>query len=145
MLIVKGLLPLSFVEPSFFTKLILGHNPHFYFPLKWQLKNDLLPRMAKNTMEKSVFATFDSFHTCMVTFDLWVSIKSVNTFVLITHFLNDKWEPCFTTLRFFEIANTYEMPWFCKWMICLQNMGLMFMLLNMSKMKHVIFPPWFLF
>jgi hypothetical protein len=114
LLIVKGLLPLSFVEPSFFTKLILGHNPHFYFPLKWQLKNDLLPRMAKNTMEKSVFATFDSFHTCMVTFDLWVSIKSVNTFVLITHFLNDKWEPCFTTLRFFEIANTYEMPWFCK-------------------------------
>jgi hypothetical protein len=70
--------------------------------------------MAKNTIEKSIFATFDSCHTCMVTFDLWVSIRSVNIFVVITHLLNDKWEPCHITLIFFEIANTYEMPWLCK-------------------------------
>jgi hypothetical protein len=47
LLIVKGFMPLSFVEATFFTKLILGHNLHFNFPLKWQLKNDLLPIMAK--------------------------------------------------------------------------------------------------
>ncbi len=47
LLIVKGIWPLSFVEAPFFMKLILGHDPHFNFPLKWQLKNDLLPRMAK--------------------------------------------------------------------------------------------------
>ncbi len=102
------------MEAPFFMKLILGRNSHCNFPLKWQLKNDLLLRMAKNIMETSIFATFDSCHTCMVTFDLWVLIRSVNTFVLITLFLNDKWEPCHITLNLFEIANTYEMPWFCK-------------------------------
>jgi hypothetical protein len=38
LLIVKGLLPLSFVKAPFFTKLILRHNLHFKFPLKWQIE-----------------------------------------------------------------------------------------------------------
>jgi hypothetical protein len=30
----------------------------------------------------------------------------IDTFVLIVHFLNDKWEFCYVTFRFFEIVNT---------------------------------------
>jgi hypothetical protein len=40
-------------------------------------------------------------------FDLWMSRTKVNKFVLIMHFLNDKWEPCHViTISFFEITNT---------------------------------------
>jgi len=31
----------------------------------------------------------------------------VDTFVLIVHFLNDKWEPCHVTIGFFETKNTF--------------------------------------
>jgi hypothetical protein len=30
----------------------------------------------------------------------------MDTFVMIMHFLNDKWEPCHITIGFFEIVNT---------------------------------------
>jgi len=35
-----------------------------------------------------------------------MSRGGVDTFILIVHFLNDKWEPCHVTIGFFEIANT---------------------------------------
>jgi hypothetical protein len=35
-----------------------------------------------------------------------MSRGNVDTFILIVHFLNDKWEPCHMTIGFFEIANT---------------------------------------
>ncbi len=33
--------------------------------------------------------------------------KGCDTFVLIVHFLNDKWEPCHVPIGFFEIGNTF--------------------------------------
>jgi hypothetical protein len=39
-------------------------------------------------------------------FDLWMSKGSINTFVLIVHFLNNKWEPCHVTMGFFETIET---------------------------------------
>jgi hypothetical protein len=36
-----------------------------------------------------------------------MSKGGVNTFVLIVHFLNGKWEPCHVTIIFFEIADTF--------------------------------------
>jgi hypothetical protein len=34
-----------------------------------------------------------------------MSRGGVNTFVLIMYFLNDKWEPCYMTVRFFDIVD----------------------------------------
>jgi hypothetical protein len=34
-----------------------------------------------------------------------MSKRRIDTFFLIVHFLNDKWEPCHVTIRFFEMAN----------------------------------------
>jgi len=35
-----------------------------------------------------------------------MSRGGVNTFILIVHFLNDKWKPCHVTIGFFEIVDT---------------------------------------
>jgi hypothetical protein len=37
-----------------------------------------------------------------------MSRGGVNKFVLIVHFLNDKWEPCHVTIGFFEIVDTFR-------------------------------------
>jgi hypothetical protein len=34
-----------------------------------------------------------------------MSRRSIATFVLIVHFLNDKWKPCYVIVEFFEIAD----------------------------------------
>jgi len=39
-------------------------------------------------------------------FDLWMSKGGIDTFVLIVHFLNNKWEPCHVTVGFFETIET---------------------------------------
>jgi hypothetical protein len=46
----------------------------------------------------------------MVSFDLWMSRGGVNTFVLIAHFLNDKWESYYVTLGFKKIIDTFGNP-----------------------------------
>ncbi len=107
------------------------------------LINEILPKITKKTKEKDISSTLESWNTCMVSFDLWMSRAGVDTFVLIMHFLNDKWEPCHVTIGSFEKGETSRgMPWFCKSMKSLQNMGSMFGLLHMSKMRGVIFQPW---
>jgi hypothetical protein len=35
-----------------------------------------------------------------------MSREGIDTFILIVHFLNDKWEPCHVIVRFFETINT---------------------------------------
>lgn len=56
-------------------------------------------------MEVLLFPTFDSCCTCMVNFDLWISKGGVDTFVLIAHFLNDKWN-----FGIFKIIDTFGNP-----------------------------------
>jgi len=41
-----------------------------------------------------------------MSFDLWMSRVKMDTFVLIVHFLKDKWEPCHVTIGFFETTKT---------------------------------------
>ncbi len=47
-----------------------------------------------------------SCNTCTMSFDLWMSRKGIGTFVMILHFLNDKWEPCHVIMGYFETAET---------------------------------------
>ncbi len=68
-----------------------------------------------------------------------MSRGGVDTFVLIMCFLNDKWEPCHIIVRFFEIIDTYRSAMVLQVSNVLENMGLKFVFLHMSKMKGVIF------
>jgi hypothetical protein len=62
----------------------------------------------KWTKERFVFQAFQqSCNTCTVSFDLWMSRGGIATFVLIVHLLNDKWEPCYVIVEFFEIADRF--------------------------------------
>ncbi len=106
MLIAKELVPLSFVEAPFFRRLVLRKSLWLIFPFKQKLRHDILLGIAKTTKERFASPTIDSYNICITSFDLWMSRGSVDTFVFIVHFLNDKWEPCHVTIEFFEIVDT---------------------------------------
>jgi hypothetical protein len=61
--------------------------------------------LSKNKNKNS--PAFQSCNTCIISFDLWISKGGIDTFVLIVHFLNDKWELCHVTFGSFEIVNTF--------------------------------------
>jgi hypothetical protein len=94
LLIAKELVPLSFVETPFFQRLVLKQNPHLNFPSRQVLVNEILLKITKKTKKKYIFSVLESCNISIVSFDLWMSRAKVDTFVLIVHFLNDKWEPC---------------------------------------------------
>jgi hypothetical protein len=70
--------------------------------------------MAEKTKEKFVSPTFDSCNICKTSFNLWMFQGGVKYFVLIVHFLNDKWEPCHVIVGFLRLEMHLEVPWFCK-------------------------------
>jgi hypothetical protein len=105
--IVKDLVPLSFVKAPFFQRLILRQNPCFNFPFSRVLVNEVLLTSTEKMKENYISSTLESYNTCMVSFDLWMFRMGVDTFILIVHFLNDKWEPCHVTIGFFEIVETF--------------------------------------
>jgi hypothetical protein len=72
------------------------------------LVTEILLKITKKTKEKYISLALESCNTCTISFDLWMSTARVDTFVLIVHFLNDKWEPCHVTIGFFEIVETFE-------------------------------------
>jgi len=104
--IAKELVSLSFVEVFFFRKLILNQNLCFNFSSKRVLVNDILPRMVEFTKDKYVSSSFESCHSCIVFFNLWMFKAGMDTFVMIVHFLNAQWEPCHIIVGLFEIADT---------------------------------------
>jgi hypothetical protein len=69
--------------------------------------SDILLRVAKWNNERFILATFNSCHSCIILFDLWMLKAGMDTFVMIVHFLHDKWEPCHITISFFEIVNIF--------------------------------------
>jgi len=96
------------VEAPFFRKLVLKQNLYLNFPSKWVSRNDLLPKVAKKTKENFVSISFASCNICTMSFDLWMVKGGVDTFVLIVHFFNDKWDFCHVTIVFFEIVKTIK-------------------------------------
>ncbi len=93
--------------------------------MKQQLKDvNLLLKMAKRTKEKFVSLTLDSCITCTLSFDHWMAQGGVDTFVLILHFSNDKWEPYHIIITFYETTNASSNAMPLQANDCLQNMGL---------------------
>ncbi len=84
-------MPLSFVEAPFFRRLVRRQNVQLIFPSGQKLRHDILPRIVERTKKRFVFPTFDSYNTYTIYFDLWMSRGGVDIFVIIVHFLNDRW------------------------------------------------------
>jgi hypothetical protein len=61
--------------------------------------------MVEITKDKYVSSSFESYHSCIISFDLWMSRAGMDTFVMIVHFLSVQLEPCHITVGFFEVAN----------------------------------------
>ncbi len=70
--------------------------------------NDILPRVAERTKESFILSTVKSCHFCIVSFDLWMSKAEMDTFVMIMHFQNNKWEPYHITVSFFETIDIFR-------------------------------------
>jgi hypothetical protein len=51
LLITKVLVPLSFVEATFFRRLIIRQNPRLTFPSRQKLKHDILLGIVERTKE----------------------------------------------------------------------------------------------
>jgi len=77
--------------------LVMMQNPCLIYPSKWALVNGILPRVVERTKEKFIVSTFKSCHSCIVLFDIWISL----------HFFNNKWEPYHIIVGFSETINIF--------------------------------------
>jgi hypothetical protein len=82
------------LEAPFFDRLILGQDPYLFFHQgvnKVKIFYRRWPWQKKNKA-RFISPTFDLCITCTTSIDLWMSRAGVDTFVLIVHFLNNKWD-----------------------------------------------------
>jgi hypothetical protein len=67
---------------------------------------EVLPTMVKNTMDHHVLSNLASAIVVFASFDLWMSYDGVDTFALVTNFLNDNWVPMHVIVELFEVNDT---------------------------------------
>jgi hypothetical protein len=65
-----------------------------------------MQRLIKKNKKKFIFKPLESCDICTFSFDLWMSRKRMDTFVLIIHFLNHNWEFGHVTIGLFETTTT---------------------------------------
>lgn len=53
-------------------------------------------------------------NSCTMSFELWMSRMRVDMCLFHCVFLNDKWEPCYVTISFFETQRLMGVPWTLK-------------------------------
>ncbi len=63
-----------------------------------------MSKMAKKTKDRFISSTFNANDICNFNFDIWMSRRGINAFVLRMSFMNDKWEPCHVILWSFETS-----------------------------------------
>jgi hypothetical protein len=59
-------------------------------------------------MECHVVLVFANAITVTTTFDLWMSRRGFDTFVLVVNFINKKSEPCHVNVGIFEVHETLK-------------------------------------
>ncbi len=68
-----------------------------------------------------------------VSFDLWMSCRDVDIFILVINFLNDTWVPMHVNLGLFEMNELTNNPWFTQLQSLLENFGLLHRVINFVK------------
>jgi hypothetical protein len=73
LLIIKELVPLSFVDAPLFRRFVLKQNSCFNFPSRWVLRGGLPPKVARKIKENFVSPSLASYYIYIMSFDLWMS------------------------------------------------------------------------
>lgn len=106
LLCAKGLMPLSVAENLWFRRLAMRLDPKIVFPSRRSFCEDVIPRMVDRCMQEYVYPFLRTCVSCTLTFDLWMSRGTQDTFVLVVNFLNETWEPKHITVGIFEADDT---------------------------------------
>jgi len=85
---------------------MLHQCPHVLFLFRSSLVEKILLAMVKKTIDHHVLSTFASTTLVFTSFDLWMFCCNVDTFVLVTNFLNDNWVSMHVIVRLFEENET---------------------------------------
>jgi hypothetical protein len=104
--VAKGYEVLSMMECPWLHPLVMRQNGKVHFPTQKQLVKDCILLMLAKTMDCYVFPTLAQCDIVIVTFDLWMSRTSFDTFALVVNFLNWEWVPCHVTIGLFEALDT---------------------------------------
>ena len=91
LLIAKGCIPLSLVESQWVRRLVLMCDSRINFPSRKQLVMEHIPAMFTKTMEQYVLPLVGKSATVSVTFDLWMSRGTQDTFCMVVNFLDMDW------------------------------------------------------
>jgi len=70
------------------------------------LVDDMLLAIAKNPLNWHVLPNLTFAIIISTSFDLWMSKDKVDTFALVTNFLNESWTPMHVTVDLFEVNET---------------------------------------
>jgi hypothetical protein len=62
--------------------------------------------MVKKTMDHYVLLSLASTTIVFTSFDLWIFCGNMDTFTLVTDFLNDNWVPMHVIVKLFEVNET---------------------------------------
>lgn len=106
LLIAKGCIPLSLVESQWVRRLVLMCDSRINFPSRKQLVMEHIPAMFTKTMEQYVLPLVGKSATVSVTFDLWMSRGTQDTFCMVVNFLDTDWVPRHVTVGVFRAQST---------------------------------------
>jgi hypothetical protein len=106
MLIAKGIVALSIVENPWLRRLVLRCDAQVVFPTRNQLSKEHIPQLLATTMEHYVYPFINNCDTVTVTFDLWMSRVSYNTFAAVVNFVDKSWVPQHMTMGLFDAPTT---------------------------------------
>ena len=106
LLIAKGCIPLSLVESQWVRRLVLMCDSRIHFPSRKQLVREHIPAMFTKTMEQYVLPLVGKSATVSVTFDLWMSRGTQDTFCMVVNFLDTDWVPRHVTVGVFRAQST---------------------------------------
>jgi hypothetical protein len=106
LLIAKGCIPLSLIESPWVRRLVLMCDSKMAFPSRRQLVKEHIPTMFMKTMEQYVLPLIGKCTTVSVTFELWMSRGTQDTFCMVLNFLDTDWMPQHVTVGVLRAENT---------------------------------------
>ena len=106
LLIAKGCIPLSLVESQWVQRFVFMCDSGINFPSRKQLVREHILAMFTKHMEQYVLPLVEKSTTVSVTFDLWMSCGTQDTFCMVVNFPDTDWVPRHVTVGVFGAQST---------------------------------------
>lgn len=105
--ITKGCVPLSLCNSPCFQHLVLQCDSKVDFPSRRSLVQEHIPLMLSKSMEEYVLPSLTTCVTISITFDLWMSKTSFDTFAMVINFVDNNWVSRHITIGLLKTPNTF--------------------------------------